>query len=332
MKYCGRERSPIRREFSRYRDTQTPFVDTYVKPYRSRLSPAIPYRSRSYQSDLNRLTPISISTTSNQSTIDLSRADRLRSYSALNLDRKHYPSTSSVSSINAYSRHYSHHNYVSRPPSTQPWRNVTSSIDSTIRSRASNYNRFRSRSTYKSYRSRSANPPDKRDNLSSVRSISSVARIPTLSDINSMRFSRSLSDLRATYSRINYSSDLTNSLLHERSSSSCNIPENNILNPDIYVRWLKNKRDMDFSTSSSLDFTTKYLPRFDSNRYVNKTHFNDSTPTIRKSQTRAYSCSKLSTKTPSYSYQHFGRFTPSLEKYHATPKFMEPMKGNVLSK
>lgn len=311
----------MRREFKRIRDIK-PMVssaDYNIKSCRSRLSPApSPYRSRSYQSDLNRLTPAPSSLTSQS--IELSRSDRGRSYSALNLDRNYY-APSSISSINAYSRHYNHHNYSSRISSTQ---NVATSFDSGIKSKMNSRSRFISRSTLKSCRSHSANPPSDRD---SVSMLSSMARISTLSDIQAMRFSKSLSDLRATYSRISYSNDLTNSLLRDRlPSRSSNGTDSNILNPDIYLRWLKNKRDMEQYAFSN-DFSKYSSSRFDSNRYINKYNLNDSLSNINgPNSIRASSCSKLYSKNLGYSHQNHNRFIFGSEKYRI-PKFLDPIRG-----
>lgn len=351
----ARERSPIRREFTRPRDIRPIISDYQSKSYRSRLSPVPPYRSRSYQSDLNRLTPAP-STLSIPSR-EFTKTDRSRSYSALSVN---------LTSINAYSRHYNHHNFVPRIPST--WQSLTPSIDSVARSKMNSRSRFRSRSTLKSYRSRSANPPDDGDNFS-LRS--SMAHITTLSDIHSMRFSKSLSDLRATYSRINYSSDKAHSLLRD-SYASRNNTENYILKPDIYVRWLKNKRDMEHNAFSkdfpqyshhfysnvgsardtdlnSNDFQ-KYSHRYDSNAssrrdkepnafssdftkyrsdrsYADKSAYNDHMTTHISKSARASSCSKLYAKNLSSPYS--SRFTFGSEKYPMSPRFLEPMRGKL---
>lgn len=310
-------------DFKRIRDRQ-PMVssaDYHIKSYRSRLSPApLPYRSKSYQNDLNRLTPAPSSFTSQS--IEFSRSDRGRSYSTLNLDRNYY-ALSSISSINAYSRHYNHHNYLSRISSTQ---NFTTSFDSGIKSKMNSRSRFRSRSTLKSCRSNSANPPSDCDSVSMR---SSMARISTLSDIQVMRFSKSLSDLRATYSRINYSNDLTNSLLRDRQSSrSSNGTDSNILNPDIYLRWLKNKRDLEQNAFSN-DFSKYSSSRFDTNRYINKYNLNDSLSNINSSNSiRASSCSKLYSKNFVYSHQNDNRFIFGSEKYRI-PKFLDPIRGKI---
>lgn len=295
-------------------------ADYHIKSYRSRLSPTpLPYRSKSYQNDLNRLTPAPSSLASQS--IEFSRSDRGRSYSALNLDRNYY-APSSISSINAYSRHYNHHNYSSRISSTQNF--TTTSFDSGIKSKMNSRSRFRSRSTFKSCRSHSANPPSDRDSVSMR---SSMARISTLSDIQAMRFSKSLSDLRATYSRINYSNDLTNSLLRERlPSRSSNGTDSNILNPDIYLRWLKNKRDLEQNAFSN-DFSKYSSSRFDSNRFINKYNLNDSLSNMNSSNSiRASSCSKLYSKNFAYSHQNNNRFIFGSGKYRI-PKFLDPIRG-----
>lgn len=249
----SRAQSPFHREFtSTYREAYPSIRDTYSSASRDSLRPPpLSYRSKSYHGDLSRISYSAISSHFDDRRTDFSRSDRSRSRSVTNLatnNLRHSLSSFPSSYVNTYSRHHSHHNHqVAYVP-----RAICTSIQINSRSR------FRARNAYKAYRSRSANRHDERDySLSrSIRASTPVAHRPpdtTIShfsshdSLTSTKFSKSLSDIRAIQSRIN--NELLRPL-HRESSSIRHIEHSSelashILNPDIYVRWLKNKWDME---------------------------------------------------------------------------------------
>lgn len=223
------------------------------------------YRSKSYHGDLNCITP-SVFTGLSDYSSDLMKSDRSlsrlsRSAYNLNSNNNYRCSLSSIPStsyVNAYSKHHNHHNHLIRIPS-QP-----------INSRC----RFQKRNAYKAYRSRSVNPSNEMYDFSSsgyhsntLRS--SIPRISTSQDLYatapSSRYSKSLSEIRVSQSRNTYDSI-------PRSSSTRNIFDdsrynNNILNPDVYVRWLRNKREMDnFSKRHILQSSLQLYDDFEFSR------------------------------------------------------------------
>lgn len=280
----SRARSPFRREFNEkhiYRTANVPHRETYLPirdansiSIRDSLPITMPYRSKSYHGDLNRIShstvPIHIDDFKTVFKTDFKtdfrtdfRSIRSLSRSATNLSsstnlRSNLSSFHS-SYVNVYSRHHSHHNHhVPKAPRTSVQIN--------------NRSRFRARNAYKANRSQSANRLDDRDyftpnrNRSSTPGARTTSTIPyhSHSDLLSMTgISKSLSDIRTIQSRIN--NELLRPLLHESSSirSIADSPElsRHILNPDIYLRWLKNKwgmedrlrRERSVSTWSNID-------------------------------------------------------------------------------
>lgn len=190
-----------------------------------------------------------------------------RSASNLNSSNSHSNLQNSLPRLNssyvdAYSRHHSHHNHQTadtpKPSVQMNWRS-----------------RFHSRNAYKAYRSRSANRPNDRDysmprtvrssTPGGYRANSSISDFPSYDSLTiNSRISKSFSDIRTIQSRID------RELLHlplyrERSYSSRNTDvdrhvnselASHILNPDIYVRWLKNKWDIEESMRRQRDSMT----------------------------------------------------------------------------
>lgn len=262
----SRAQSPSYRDFSSsLRDLHPPTRDVTRAALRDSLPVTIPYRSKSYQSDLHRVSHAAVPSRCDDRRSDFYKSDQSLTRSVTNLasnSSRHSLSTLPSSYVNSYSRHHIHHNH--RVPSA-PRTPVQ------INSRS----RFHARSAYKAYRSRSVNRLDESD-YTSTRSLRSTTpssiRLPTApsqyssqSLLSSMRSSKSLSDIRATQARINNelshfgyrtSTSIRNIDDHEFSHSSYRLSSSirniddsdtsgHILNPDMYVRWLKNKWDME---------------------------------------------------------------------------------------
>lgn len=232
-------RSSARDIRSSARDIHSSYANDYVKDYlkdfhRSKTYSdstefALPYRSKSYHGDLSRLHTSSHSLYGSH----LSRYERSMSKSAHDLDDQRGSLSSLTSShmnVNAYSRHHSHHNHQPLRPPSRP--QMTSSRS-----------RFHSRSAYKNYRSRSANPPDRQSRTHSpIRPIStSTIHSSMIRDYQSP-LTRSQLEIRKPI----FSTKLRERTVTEHSAVrlSCNI-----LNPDSYVRWLKNKRELEEQNS-----------------------------------------------------------------------------------
>lgn len=247
----SRAQSPFHREFtSTYKEAYPSIRDTHLSASRDSLRPpALSYRSKSYHGDLNRIPYSTISSHFDDRRTDFCRSERSRSHSVTNLasnNMRHSLSSFPSSYVNTYSRHHSHHNHqVAHVP------RATIQINSR--------SRFHARTAYKTYRSRSANRHDERD-YSLSRSIrastpityrappdTTISHYTSHDSLSSTKFSKSLTDIRAIQSRIN--NELLRPLLRESSSirsiDHSSELANHILNPDIYVRWLKNKWDME---------------------------------------------------------------------------------------
>lgn len=235
----GRAFSLFHQEFtSIYRDMQKrnlseihpPNRNTKQIAIRSNLPLTIPYRSKSFHGDLNRIAYSSILSKSHLP----KKSNPSLSHSAAALDI-----SSNSSYVNAYSQHHSHQNH-----------NVSTTFATSVQ--MNSRSRFRTRNAY---RSRSANRMNERDNVItrsirastlSAKLTSSTAHQSSQILCSSTGLSNSLRDICSIQSR------LSNSLLRQfprESSSIRNIYDgyeasNNILNPDIYVRWLKNKWQM----------------------------------------------------------------------------------------
>lgn len=252
----SRAPSPFHREFtSSYRDMRPIISETKSHRIRDSLPITMPYRSKSYHGDLSRIAAQTSITAHHYDDYrtDLHRSRRSMSSSASNLNAStsSRPSISSFHSsyVNVYSRHHSHHNHHLPISSSQ------------IPVQINNRSRFRARNAYKAYRSRSANRLDERDysvsrtirsSTPSTRLSSSTSHLSKSQDLlSTARFSKSLTDIRTLQSRIN--NELLRPLTREYSSSirhiddSTELAANHILNPDIYIRWLKNKWDMEES-------------------------------------------------------------------------------------
>lgn len=275
-----------------HRETYLPIRDATSISIRDSLPiTTMPYRSKSYHGDLNRISHSTVPSHFDDFKTDF-RSDfgsiRSLSRSATNLSSSTNlrSSLSNIHSsyVNVYSRHHSHHNHhVPIAPRTPVQIN--------------NRSRFRARNAYKSYRSRSVNRLDDRDYFTPNRIRSSTPGARTIStipyhshsDLLSMTgISKSLSDIRTIQSRIN--NELLRPLLHESSSirSIVDSPElaRHILNPDIYVRWLKNKwgmedrlrRERSVSTWSNIDdYTRSTKSCFRDSSYSSRVKFsNDS--------------------------------------------------------
>lgn len=250
----NRSQNPFHSELTTsYRDLHTPFRDTSSNiNHDNYLSPTIPYRSKSYHADLNRITHSKISnhlddhhtnlyrsTHLNRST-DLYRSERSLSHSTTNLNSNHRHSLSNFcpSYVNSYSRHYNHHNHHKPIALRTPVQ---------INSRS----RFRARNAYKAYRSQSANRLDERDysiynpirSTSGARSFSSISRYSSQDLHSTIGFSKSMSDIRPIQSRYNNEQIRPHESTFKRNFDDNTELARHILNPDIYVRWLKNKWD-----------------------------------------------------------------------------------------
>lgn len=226
--------SSIRDIYSSIRDVRPPTL------YESSLSLCLPNRSKSYHGDLNRIAR-SVLSGLGACSGDVFRSDRslLRpSRSVYNIDdryRNSYTNHTSLS-VSAYSKHYNHHNHWSQGPSQS------------LNSRS----RFQKRNAYKAYRSRSANPLiEGRYNSLNSGYHSTISRVPSTRtpashDLHAHSLTKSLWDIRSSQilirSRIGsplcrYSSART--ILDDPAYSK------SILNPDVYVRWLRSKRDIE---------------------------------------------------------------------------------------
>lgn len=258
---CYRESYPSVRDTYRHKSRDhLPIIDTsYSSKNRESLRPPmLSYRSKSYHGDLSRIArPIATS-----SYFDGVRKDEMyRSHRSLSRSASNLNSSNSYNNlrnftpsyVNTYSRHHSHHSHqMSDTPKTPVQMNWRS--------------RFHSRNAYKAYRSRSANRPNERDySISMPRTIRSstpggyrtdsvISDYPSYDSLTiNSRASKSFSDIRTIQSRIDH--DLLHlPLRREKSYSSRFIDRHtdhelasHILNPDIYVRWLKNKWDIEES-------------------------------------------------------------------------------------
>lgn len=276
----SRAHSPFHREFTSFHREpphSTSYRDT-ASIVRDSLSVLMPYRSKSYHGDLNRITHSTIPSYYDDRRTDLYRSNRSLSRSATNLsgsssNLRHSLSSFHSSYVHSYSRHHSHHNHhVPIAPRTLVPANSRS--------------RFHTRTAYKAYRSRSVNRLDERD-YSMARSIrtstprtrtsASIARYSSHDLISSVGFSKSLSDVRTIQSRIN--NELLRPLQREGSSILSNRAHqhselaSHILNPDIYVRWLKNKWDLEESRQRSLSARSFVDSSVDWTR--SRSHFRD---------------------------------------------------------
>lgn len=214
------------------------------------------YRSKSYHGDLSRIAP-PIATSyldgTHRHNIDRSHRSLSRSASNLNSSNSYINLRNNLTRFNStyvdtYSRHHSHHNHQLPDPQTTP-------VQTNWRSR------FRGRNAYKAYRNHSANRPNDREysiprtiqssTPSGYRADSAIPQYPSYDSFTiSSRISKSLSDIRTAHSRIDHD-HLQLPLRREESYSSRNFDchadhelASHILNPDIYLRWLKNKWDI----------------------------------------------------------------------------------------
>lgn len=253
LKSCYRESCPSVGDsaFRHKSRDHIPLRDTFYSS-KSRDSlhfPPLSLRSKSYHGDLSRITQPTSTTSSYLGSLhsdDTYRSSRLLSHSASNLNGSRSCSNLrnfTPAYVNTYSRHHSHHSHqvpdTMKTPVQMNWRS-----------------RFRGRTAYKAYRSRSVNQAYDRD-YSMPRSLTpGVSRadsaIPNYPSLDS-RVSKSFSDIRTVHPRID-PDPLHLTSQRENSYSSRNInrhsdhePTNHILNPDIYVRWLKNKWDLEES-------------------------------------------------------------------------------------
>lgn len=260
--YASRSRDNLTnhdRYSSRSRDNLS-IRDTYSSRNRLPLQlNELSYRSKSYHGDLSRI-PSTASLLRPNYYDDIRGRDLYRSERSLSRSVTNLPNVNSTSNlrnafnssyVNAYSRHHSHHNHQTQAPISIP-------------SQINRRDRFRARNAYKAYRSRSANRSV--DGLEttprSQRSSTSVTAATYRADSHysshdsiatSARISKSLSDIRTIQSRLNH--ELTQLALPRDNSTSYRSIDRyvdhdaaiHILNPDIYVRWLKNKWDAEES-------------------------------------------------------------------------------------
>lgn len=219
------------------RDVRLPTV------YDSAVPMQLSHRSKSYHGDLNRV-PASVFNGLSKYNSDLLGSHRsLLHYShstynnLFNNNCRSTCSNYSILSVNAYSKHYSHHNH---------WSNITSQP---LNSRC----RFHKRHVYKAYRSRSANPLNNDEyDLSRKGCRSAFLRSPSTQLTASRKshiWTKSMSDIHSSPSatvRLHYS---VSSILPRYSSVRTMIDSSayskSILNPDVYVRWLRSKRCME---------------------------------------------------------------------------------------
>lgn len=224
----------------------------------------MPYRSKSYHGELNRITHSTIPIHFDYHRSDFRRVRSLsRSVNNLNVNCNLRAASTSIPSsyVNIYSHHHNHHNHhAPMAPRTSVQIN--------------NRSRFHTRNAYKkTYRSSSANRLDDRDyfRLSSFRSstpsaISTSSTTPYYSKndfLSTNAVSKSLSDIRTIQSRISNEPvrSYLNGSFSSRSIANSSELASHILNPDMYVRWLKNKwgmenrlrRERSVSTRSFID-------------------------------------------------------------------------------
>lgn len=294
----SRARSPLRREY-------TPFHREMNLPIRDSLSITMPYRSKSYHGELNRITHSTIPSHFDYNRSNFRRVRSLsRSVNNLNVSCNLRAASTSIPSsyVNIYSHHHNHHNhYASVAPRTPVQIN--------------NRSRFHTRNAYKkTYRSCSANRLDDRDysTLSSFRSstpsaISTASTTPYYSKkdfLSTSTFSKSLSDIRTIQSRI--SNEPLRSYLNGSFSSRSIVNSaelaSHILNPDMYVRWLKNKWGME--------------DRLRRERSVSMRSFIDEYARSRKSYFR------------DGSFPSRSNFSHDSRQHSSSPHFSKTIKGN----
>lgn len=312
--YC----SPIRDTNYRHKSREClPIKDTsYSSRNRENIRlPTLSYRSKSYHGDLSRISkPITTSSYFDGIRKDeMYRSHRSLSRSTTNLDNSNSYSNLqnslprlNSSYVNTYSRHHSHHSHqipdTSKAPVQTNWRS-----------------RFHSRNAYKAYRSRSANRPSERDyslprtirssTPGGYRTNSTISDYPSYDSLTiNSRISKSFSDIRTIQSRIDR--DLLHlPLRREKSYSSRNIDRNidhelasHILNPDIYVRWLKNKWDIEESMRRRRHYSvlSTRSNTFDDYMYTPKNRFYGTSHTSR-SKCRSYDSLRYSSQIPKFS-------------------------------
>lgn len=224
-------RSSARDFYLSVRDVRLPTV--YDSPVPLQLS----YRSKSYHGDLNR-TNLSVFSGLSKCSSDLFRSNRSLSHyspTTYNNNCRNTYSSHSLLSVNAYSKHYSHHNHWSHTPILP------------LNSRC----RFQKRHAYKAYRSRSANPLLNEEYVSSsgigcrsaLLGTSSIQRITTTQDSHIR--TKSMSDIRSSPATLRPHCSIS-SILPRYSSVRTILDKSayskSILNPDVYVRWLRSRR------------------------------------------------------------------------------------------
>lgn len=321
----SRAKSPFHRELkSCYRESFPTVADTFRHKSRDHIPtrdmfhscknrdslyfPTLSFRSKSYHGDLSRIAP---STSTQSSYFDSVRQDeiyrnsRLLSHSISNLNSsgscsnlRNFTSTY----VNTYSRHHNHHSHqlpdTTKTPVQMNWRS-----------------RFRGRNAYKAYRSRSVNQSHDRDysmprssTPGGYRVDSVIPNYPSLDSLTiNSRISKSFSDIRTVQPRIDRD-QLHLPLRRETSYSSRNIDRHcdhelatHILNPDIYVRWLKNKWDIEESMRRNHDNVVSTRSHIDDTYlHTQKNRFNGSSyPSRMKSL--SYDSMRHSSQIPTFS-------------------------------
>lgn len=263
--------------------------------YASPVSLSLSYRSKSYHGELNRVTSSTYHGLSEYN-IDLSRNERLQlcsSRSAYNINESYrnlYSNYSAIS-VNAYSKHYNHHNFWTPSSTPQP---------------LNNRYRFQKRNAYKAHRSRSAYPLVQGHNVlgggyqnNSLRL--SRARITASQDFQSKSWTKSLFDIHSSQATLRFNRPSLFRYSSARSIFDDPAYAKSILNPDVYLRWLRSQRNME-----------DVVRRCDSKYYDNDSIIN-CRQRIRE----------ISYLTQSKSYiSLYGK------PYNKSPKFEKPIKGN----
>lgn len=232
-------RSITRDSHSSVRDIHLPTV------YDSAVPLPLSSRSKSYHGDLSRVTP-SVFSGLSKCQSDLLRSQRsLHNYSHSTYNNlsnnRNTCSNYSLLSVNAYSKHYNHHNHWSHTPSQQSL---------PLNSRC----RFQKRHVYKTYRSRSANPLINEEyDLSSRKCRSAFLNTTSTQRITSSQNfhirTKSMCNIHLSppaTTRLNYSiASILPRYSSVRTMFDNSAYSRSILNPDVYVRWLRTKRGME---------------------------------------------------------------------------------------
>lgn len=263
--------------------------------FASPVAHSLSYRSKSYHGELNRITSSTYRGLSEYNN-DLSRSERSQlcsSRSAYNINESYrniYTNHSAIS-INAYSNHYNHHNFWTPSLTPQPLNNRF---------------RFQKRNAYKAHRSRSAYPLVERYDLLSAgyqnSPLQSRARVTASQDFQTNNWTKSLFDIHSSQATLRGNRPPLFRYSSVRSMFDDIAYVKSILNPDVYLRWLRSKRNME-------DVTRRY----DCPKYYDNDIITGYSQRVRE----------MSYLTRSKRYiSSYGK------PYNKSPSFEKPIKGN----